>query len=112
MTFALTGGETGEARLLDLLFCLVTPHHPHRIHHCCMVSRRRPPDSHPLLHHFRLRLSSHLLPLLISNMLELLRLSMLELLRYRVDAGPNAARKRARDTMAPLNNKTQHPRIH
>jgi hypothetical protein len=31
---------------------------------------------------------------------------------YRVDAGPNAARKRARDTMAPLNNKTQHPRIH
>ena len=81
MTFALTGGETGEARLLDLLFCLVTPHHPHRIHHCCMArTRRRPPDSHPLLHHFRLRLSSHLLPLLIS-MLELLRLSMLELLR-------------------------------
>jgi hypothetical protein len=27
--------------------------------------------------------------------------------RYRVDAGPNTARKRARDTMAPLNNKTQ-----
>jgi hypothetical protein len=26
---------------------------------------------------------------------------------YRVDAGPNAARKRARDTMAPLNHKTQ-----
>jgi hypothetical protein len=26
---------------------------------------------------------------------------------YRVDAGPNTARKRARDTMAPLNNKTQ-----
>ena len=26
---------------------------------------------------------------------------------YRVDAGPNAARKRARDIMAPLNNKTQ-----
>jgi hypothetical protein len=26
---------------------------------------------------------------------------------YRVDAGPNAARKRARDTMAPLNNQTQ-----
>jgi len=24
---------------------------------------------------------------------------------YRVDAGPNTARKRARDTMAPLNNK-------
>jgi hypothetical protein len=27
--------------------------------------------------------------------------------RYRVDEGPNAARKRARGTMAPLNNKTQ-----
>ena len=26
---------------------------------------------------------------------------------YRVDEGPNAARKRARDTMALLNNKTQ-----
>jgi hypothetical protein len=26
---------------------------------------------------------------------------------YRVDAGPNAARNRARDTMAPLNNRTQ-----
>jgi hypothetical protein len=26
---------------------------------------------------------------------------------YLVDAGPNEARKRMRDTMAPLNNKTQ-----
>jgi len=32
---------------------------------------------------------------------------LLEPVRYRVDEGPNAARKRARDTMAPLNNKTQ-----
>jgi hypothetical protein len=31
---------------------------------------------------------------------------------YRVDEGPNAARKRARDTMAPLNHKTNHPRTH
>jgi hypothetical protein len=28
-------------------------------------------------------------------------------LRYLVDAGPNEARKRMRDTMAPLNHKTQ-----
>jgi hypothetical protein len=28
---------------------------------------------------------------------------------YRVDEGPNAARKRARDTMAPLNNKNNTP---
>ena len=28
-------------------------------------------------------------------------------LNYRVDKGLNAARKRARDTMAPLNNKTK-----
>jgi hypothetical protein len=40
MTFALTGGETGEARLLDLLFCLVT-RRPHRIHHCRMARTRR-----------------------------------------------------------------------
>ena len=31
---------------------------------------------------------------------------------YRVDAGPNAARKRVRCTIAPLNNKTLHPRTH
>jgi hypothetical protein len=31
---------------------------------------------------------------------------------YRVDAGPNTARKRARDTMAPLNNKNTQPRTH
>jgi hypothetical protein len=62
---------------LDLLFCLVTPHHPHQIHHCCMArTRRRPPDSHPLLHHFQ----SHLLPLL-NLTLELLRLSLLGLMR-------------------------------
>jgi hypothetical protein len=83
MTFDLTGRETGEARLLDLLdllFCLVT-RRPHRIHHCRMArTRRQPPDSHPLLHHFRLRLSSHLLPLL-SLILELLRLSLLGLMR-------------------------------
>ena len=37
-----------------------------------------------------------------------LELAALELRedRYRVDEGPNAARKRARDTMALLNNKT------
>jgi hypothetical protein len=43
MTFDLTGGETGEARLLDLLdllFCLVT-RRPHRIHHCRMARTRR-----------------------------------------------------------------------
>jgi hypothetical protein len=80
MTFALTGGETGEARLLDLLFCRVT-RRPHRIHHCRMARTRcQPLDSHPLLHHFRLRLSSHLLPLL-SLILELLRLSLLGLMR-------------------------------
>ena len=29
---------------------------------------------------------------------------------YRVDKGPNAARKRARDTMAPLNYNNHYPR--